>query len=221
MNKDDLNSFSFGVHNLSNSKMLASKELLRSIGYIYVGTDPTTMEARNICEQQIDPFLDLIDTMSGQVVDREAYLTHIETYPCLVQPVFELQYRLRDVVLGRNYWEKKESRAHVLRKSVEVQTMFNTEKAYMLSGVKPQDNYGAEKELANAEKQYGRSMKNMNSLSSRTITSPTSPKSGPTSPKNGQNTKSRSFFPSTENSEIEASQPRSMQLVGQWSSGSV
>jgi hypothetical protein len=150
MKATDLLEFSFHVYNLSGDSKLTSKELQKAISRLY----QNDMRAQQALIAVAEPLMDIIDERPGQVIGKEDYVEIVGRSSHLFAPLVDAQRRMRDEVLGTEFWRHHEEKASDVRRTLEVDIMLTTECATMNAGHKAVEDM----HLCNAEEQYAQAM---------------------------------------------------------------
>lgn len=156
MSDSDMQTFSFEVYNKSGSGKLQSLELHKAIGLVH-GKSNEEQDMRKLCEEEAEPLMDIIDELPDKQMGLEEYLSYIDVYRCLLLPFYHLQSVMRQYIFGEPYWRHVSPDAQIIKKTVEVQTMFSTARAGMNAGQLARQ-WSAQAELRQIEGKYANSM---------------------------------------------------------------
>ena len=100
---DEINGFSFDLYNKSGNGLLDAHELKYVLSKIH-GRDMHL-------EEKVQAAFELMSHKNPLYITKSEYMSKIKNMAMLVFPLFAIQDRLREVILGERYWKSIESKA--------------------------------------------------------------------------------------------------------------
>ena len=92
---DGINHFAFDMYDEDKEGRLSKEELRKVL---------TKVHGKGHVESKLKALFEVMDTGHSKDISRSEFITHVKHFPALVFPIFAIQDKLRQAIIGESYW---------------------------------------------------------------------------------------------------------------------
>lgn len=119
LNRKELKEYSFSLYDEKGCGLLTTKTVLSGILLVY---NNNTQDYQH--ESHIFDMCHIIEETPTCAIDLPYYMKIIDELSMFVQPLFTIQQKMREVLLGHRFWQLREVQSVRLKRSFQVQHLF-------------------------------------------------------------------------------------------------
>jgi hypothetical protein len=98
----DIENFAFDIYDEDKAGSLTKEELRKVL---------TKVHGKAHVDSKLRALFEIMDTGHSKDITRNEFIAHVKHFPALVFPIFAIQDKLRQAVLGEGYWRGLEEGA--------------------------------------------------------------------------------------------------------------
>lgn len=112
---EGIHNFAFDMYDEDHQGSLSKEELRRVLIKVH---------GKAHVESKLKAMFEIMDTGHSKDITRQEFMSHVKHFPAIVFPIFGIQNKLRQAILGESYWQGLEASSIEYKKHPQVIKMF-------------------------------------------------------------------------------------------------